>query len=488
MQRPRPVTRALGCQSEGGHDHGGGSSRGRRRWPPDRCGDARPSRSRSSEPSDPGDVVRTAASSGQPSRERRRGRRGRCRGGSRRAARTARSAAPRPGAGRRRSPPPSLSTTTIVRSTAGARSATSAAESCRNAMSPMSSAVGAAGQGHPDRGRDDTVDPVGAAVGVDGRARRVARRTTPGRAPASTTRPPAWPRRARRRPACGRSPARSAGCPPSSAASAPWAACSARRHRASHGVPDAPRTTAVELRHTRAAGSATTRNASRGRVDPRSRRRHLDLLGARGPPTRRAPSRPAACRSAARPPARGRRRSRGGAAGRRRRRPSSPAAIGSPSADRRAPANRAARRARGSPRRLGRCRLPRRRRSPPAGGRAERDQPPGRRRSSRRGRRADGDPRARRSRRRQRAGLTDQRLPERQVEVHRPGRGAGRSHGPARERSPRGRLGPLGHARVVEPAHRRPVERGSGRSVWGAPTSRSSGGRSAVHTTSGTSA
>ena len=60
----------------------------------------------------------------------------------------------------------------------------------------------------------------------------------------------------------------------------------------------------------------------------------------------------------------------------------------------------------------------------------------------------------RRAGRRQRSGLADERIAERQVQVHGPGRRAARvEHGPRRQRAPRRPHRLVGHARVGEPAH-----------------------------------
>ena len=64
-------------------------------------------------------------------------------------------------------PPPSLSTPRCRGRPAAAPAPAAPLLSCRKATSPTSSAVGAAGQRHPDRGRHDAVDAVGAAIGED---------------------------------------------------------------------------------------------------------------------------------------------------------------------------------------------------------------------------------------------------------------------------------------------------------------------------------
>ena len=62
-------------------------------------------------------------------------------------------------------PPPSLSMSTIVADRSWSRAATSALRSCRNETSPTTSATGPTlGRRRAERGRDDAVDAVGAAV------------------------------------------------------------------------------------------------------------------------------------------------------------------------------------------------------------------------------------------------------------------------------------------------------------------------------------
>ena len=384
-------------------------------------------------------------------------------------------------------PPPSLSTTTIVRSTP--RPARRAGRWCRAGRRRRRSAAPSArprGEGHADRGRHHAVDAVGAPVGEHPHA--VAGRAVPLDV-AHRHR-----RRHHQRGAVGQGGERARGRRPArwarrGAASTPsMAAWAARLGRAASGPATACRWPPVQ--------PLGERDAQRGRIgDDRDVRRC-----GRGRSTRRAarpgPARrrtPPATGRAPSTPAAGPRRSttvgrvvggeagvaqqgvEGGDGGRARGR-------GSPTADRPAPASpvRVGEpcTATGSPAPPPATMTPRwpssgradgvelgvgeARRSPTAGVPWRTVRPP--RRAARRARR----PAARGT-----AGSGA------------PGPAAGR-------RSPRRRPGPpserhdarrrlVGRPRVVEPAHRAGRTGGPGRSVWGAATSRSSGGRSAVH-------
>ena len=86
-------------------------------------------------------------------------------------------------------------------------------------------------------------------------------------------------------------------------------------------------------------------------------------------------------------------------------------------------------------------------------------------------------------------GHADQRIAEGEVEVDRAGpRAGGVSDGARHERPPAGRERDVRYARIGVAQRTAPPNRCVWSIVWGAATSRSSGGRSAVQTTSGTSA
>ena len=230
------------------------------------------------------------------------GRRDRRRGACRRAARTGRGRARRPGAGTRRSRRRRCRRTTIVRSTrAGPAAPSRPLVSCRKATSPISSAVGRpAAEGHPDGGGHDAVDAVGAPVGehphaVAGpavpldvahrhrrrhhqRRRRRAAAPSSGAGDARLGRLGVAGQHARRWPP---GPARSAALP-----AGPATACRTRRCRRF----GAARRTARSGRPRR----RTAAECGRGSIQ-RRRGGHLHLDGARAPPaTGRAPSTPAA--------------------------------------------------------------------------------------------------------------------------------------------------------------------------------------------------
>ena len=400
-------------------------------------------------------------------------RRGRCRGACRTAARSGRSAAPSPAAGRRRSRRRRCRRRRSRRSTSRAASAVSAPASWTKAMSPTRATVGDAPQRHAERRRDDAVDAVGAAVGVS--PGRRGRRTTRGRAPASTRRRPARRRRAGHGPRCGRR------------------RLAERRLRPEHGVDrrlgalvgvDPPLPPRRDRRRRRApgrAGRARSTPAGDRRVVGIDRRRHRrparavapdagDPLGehlATPPDGRRGRSTSGRRR---REPSR-----RGGAARRRRRRRRGRARnrdVGSARTGQPVAATNASRRLR---RRADR----RRARRPAAVERAARrarratSGVAGRARLAAPDRRGGSGP-----------GVADERLAERQVEVHRPVVG-------------RPRRGAVRASATSTPRRRRrhPGRGTSGRPgrtgcVWsivcGAPTSRSSAGRSAVSTSIGT--
>ena len=220
-------------------------------------------------------------------------------------------------------------------------SATNALLSCTNAMSPTSATVGAPGSARPSAVEITPSMPLAPRLAW---ARAAVRRTTRGRAPASTTRRRVRRRRGSdRRDRAGDTRLRQRGlraARPVSAASARSLAC---RQRASQGVSAAP-----------VSGASSSSVHRSARCDPgRSRPDRRPATPGRpiAPATATAPSRPAAARS---------RTTISGAcasanawcAAAASRMPSPPVrARGSPTAGRPAPATRAAPRRRRCPRR-----------------------------------------------------------------------------------------------------------------------------------------
>ena len=183
----------------------------------------------------------------------------------------------------------------------------------------------------------------------------------------------------------------------------------------------------------------------------------------------------------------GRRRSRDGAAGRRRRPRWPDGAGGSRTGDRPGPANRQPRPARARPRGRPRRHRRRRRRGADPGRSPARRRRRGRARRPRSTVRRHGRPSGRPGG--SSSGNTDQRIAEREVEVDGAGpRTGGVGDGARDERPPAGRE----RRRRARRGRRTHAPLPPNRCVWsmvcGAATSRSSGGRSAVQTTSGTSA
>ena len=214
-------------------------------------------------------------------------------------------------------PPPSLSTTTIVRSTPRPASAEQPVGVVQERdVTDQQRGRAPEPRATPDGGRHHAVDAVGAAVGDAPARRRGARRTTRRRGPASTTRRRARRRRAARRPRREPPAAPSARRGrPATAAMAACALASARAQRAAHGVPRRPAQPLGQRRGTASWDRRSPRTAAvcSGSVQvPAGVDLHLAGAGA-GEPLARAPSTPAAGPAAARPSGCGRRRSARGA-------------------------------------------------------------------------------------------------------------------------------------------------------------------------------
>ena len=385
-------------------------------------------------------------------------------------------------------PPPSLSTTTITRSMprcGGAEEAVAVVEEGQVADEERGRPRVVA-ERHADRGRHHAVDAVGAAVGVDRELVVGMRRTTRGRGSASTTRRPA----PRRRGGCGRALGRSPGSDVAGVVE------HARRWRRAWPRPQlvppvGPRAAVDRLDHRRCRRTTARRRPRRSTAaPPRPCRAGRPSAGpaatictapVRGQPLVGDPGRQRAARGARSARARG--RARCGAARRSRGRSSArptPARWATPAPASRAP-SRSARRSRAD-----RSRRPRR------SGRGGR---PGRRRGRRPSRAARRPTAATPTRRR----WDGRAAARRRVPTSGSRNARSRCTGPgwvpvasawaraarARQRSA-ARL--VGHARARGTSG--PTGRRGGTGRWPAarPTSCSSGGRLAVHTSSGTPA
>ena len=308
-----------------------------------------------------GDLLGGRRAARRAARGPRRGRRGRRRGVCRRAARSGRSGASRPGAGTRRCRPPSLSTTTTVEvDRLGQQPEQGVGVVEEGDVADQHAPSGTPVERDPDGGRHHPVDAVGAPVGdaprtsARGAAYHSTSRTgidddTTSAPPAGTAasdgagrRPARWARRGRRGPtamAVGR-----VGVGPAHATATPSAIGRARRPRRGRGDRPAWRRgcrarrrrassrDAVGIEPRRRRASTATCQAS---SDRQPRREHL---GGRRRPRRSTTSGAAAATQAGRGARRRRGRSRA-------RRPGPGTRCG----DRRAPASRAARPARGPP-------------------------------------------------------------------------------------------------------------------------------------------
>ncbi len=244
---------------------------------------------------------------------------GRHRGACRRAARSARAAPTWPAGRNSKIPPPSLSTTTTVRSMPRAAAPSSPLASWRNATSPMRSTVGVAEPSATPTAVETTPSmPL---------APRLARTRTPSRgAPYHSTSRTGIDDDTTRLAPSG-SAARTSRATPGSVGSArsasvrpmaSWALASADVHRAPHGVPVPAREAGRTAPGTRRSGRPSPRRprCARGRSSGRTDR-PAPAERPRPPATGPGPSTPADDRAGARPSACGRPRSARGGGGRR---------------------------------------------------------------------------------------------------------------------------------------------------------------------------